>query len=70
MSATIRYLRMKELPNITGKSRTQIYELIRKGEFIPPTILGPRTTGYRSDLLEAWLESRPFTGSRKGGLNA
>ena len=61
------YYRMKALPGITGVSRAQLYGLIKRGEFVPSTQLSTKCVGFRSDLVQAWMESRPFR-TTKGGL--
>jgi predicted DNA-binding transcriptional regulator AlpA len=60
---------MKELPSIVGLSRAKIYELIKTGDFPPATELTPFRSAHRSDLVEKWIEERPFVASKKGGLS-
>lgn len=63
-----RYIRMKELVKITSISRAGLYQLIKRGDFIPPTRLSEKIIGFRSDLVENWMKTRPFDGTRKGGI--
>jgi predicted DNA-binding transcriptional regulator AlpA len=65
----LRLIKMKELPSIVGIGRTTIYELIAAGEFVPPVQLTPTTCAWRSDLIEKWINERPFVASKKGGIS-
>ncbi len=60
--ATPRIIRFLELSRTTGLARTSIYRLIKTGEFPAPLKLGERASGWRSDEVAAWVESR-----RRGG---
>lgn len=64
------YIRMKQLPSVVGMSRSKIYDLISKGEFIPAAKLSERCVGYRSDLVEDWIRSRQFTDNHRSGVAA
>jgi prophage regulatory protein len=55
----LRILRRPEVEAITGLRRTRLDELERKGEFPKRVRISERATGWRSDELDAWVESRP-----------
>jgi predicted DNA-binding transcriptional regulator AlpA len=59
----LRYVRMREILQRTGLSRTTIWRLARKGKFVPfYPLTGCRAIGVRSDEFERWLESRNCIG--------
>ena len=71
MNVAFRYYRMRDLPEIVGLCKAQIYVLIKQGLFPPGVKLGGgRSVGFRSDMVQAWLESQSFTDSRNGGIAA
>lgn len=51
-------LRLPEVKNITGLSRSSIYSFIQKRTFPAPVKLGERAVGWRSADIQAWLDSR------------
>lgn len=53
-----RIWRMKNLPEYTGLPRSTLYDLIKKGKFPKPHKLGPRTVGWDSLEVQAWIDSR------------
>ncbi len=55
----IRILRRPEVESKTGLRRTRLDELERKGEFPKRVRISDRATGWRSDEIDAWIESRP-----------
>lgn len=61
----LRLIPMKELPAIVGLSRAKIYEMMKSGEFPPASFLTPFRSAHRSDLIEQWINDRPFVASRK-----
>lgn len=51
--ADIHLIRLKEVLRICGKSRTSIYEAIRKGTFPGPVRLQGRSSGWvKSEVLQ------------------
>jgi prophage regulatory protein len=60
-----RLLRVGEVTEMTGLSRTTIWRRERKGEFPQRVKLGPQAVGWRADEIEEWIESRPR--ARVGG---
>ena len=57
-SATRRLLRLPEVKEKVGLSRTAIYKLIAAGAFPRQISIGPRTVAWSQDDLEAWIEER------------
>ena len=53
-----RILRLPEVVEVTGLSRSSIYRLIGIHEFPRQRRLGPRSSGWRLSDVERWLESR------------
>ena len=53
-----RYLRMAEVVNKTGVSRSTIYELMGKEEFPLARRLTSRTVGWDEAEIEAWMAAR------------
>jgi len=64
MAQTI--LRLPAVQERTGLSRSTIYLRIKEGSFPKQVNLGARAVGWRSDLIESWIQSR-IDASRKGG---
>jgi prophage regulatory protein len=56
---TLRILRTPDVLNITGLSRAQIERLEKRGEFPARVKISKRASGWRSDEVAAWIESRP-----------
>ena len=40
----------------TGYGRTQLQEMIKRGEFEPPMKIGPRRVGWFEDVVRAWQD--------------
>jgi prophage regulatory protein len=62
-----RIVRRRELPQFVGLQRTQIDELIKRGEFPKPVPLSDtgRAVGWIEDELAAWQRQR--LAKRDGG---
>lgn len=54
--------RPRELPTITGLSKTTCWRLERAGDFPHRIQLSAGAVGYRTDELLAWVESRQVVG--------
>ena len=54
-------LRINEVREATGLSRTTIWRLERQpnGDFPKRLRLGPNSVGWSADEIKDWLESRP-----------
>lgn len=58
-----RIIRLPELLEITGASRSTLYRWIREGCFPPPVRLGPNSTGWPQSQVREWLDSlQPVSG--------
>ena len=53
-----RFLRLKKVTEQTGYGRTSIYDKIKAGQNPKPYPLGPRSVGWLSTEVDAWIESR------------
>ena len=53
-----RLLRLPEVKEKVGLSRTAIYKLIAEGQFPRQVCIIPRTVAWCQDDLEAWIEQR------------
>ena len=55
------YTQLIKLPEVmtrTSKSRSAIYQSIKDGTFPKQVNLGPRSVGWISDEVDAWIQSR------------
>lgn len=50
--------RRRQVETRVGLSRSTIYDLIAKGLFPRPVQIGARSVGWRSDEIDAWIESQ------------
>ncbi len=55
----MKVLSQQEVTKQTGLSRVTIWRYERAGHFPKRLKLGPNRVGYRSDEVDAWIESRP-----------
>lgn len=51
-------IRPRELQRLTGLSKTSIWRLAKKGEFVPKIRLTNNSIGYRRTDIERWVEER------------
>ena len=56
-----RALKLKEVLGLVSLSSATVYRMMSRGEFPRPVRIGVRATGWRSDEVEEWLASRPYT---------
>ena len=54
----IKVLRLPEVRNRTGLSKSSIYLHIKQGSFPRPIPLGVRSVGWLEGDVESWLEQR------------
>lgn len=54
----MKMLRMKNVLEITGLSRSTVYESIKQGNFPKQIKLGVKAVGWTSDSINEWLESK------------
>ena len=57
----MKILRRPEVVRLVGVSQATLYRLISRGMFPRPVRVSTRLTGWRSDEVEDWLVSRPYT---------
>ena len=62
-----RALKLKEVLGLVSLSRATVYRMMSRGEFPRPVRIGVRATGWRSDEVEEWLASRPYTAPESPG---
>ena len=53
-----KYLRIKQVAELTGLSRATIYNMEKAGTFLKKTPLGARAVAWRESEIAAWMESR------------
>jgi prophage regulatory protein len=67
MAEQLRYfLRLKQVQIFTGRSRSWIYEAIRRGEFPAPISIGARSVAWTEQSIAEW-QARCIEQSRKAG---
>lgn len=69
MDHAVSVLRLPQVRQVTGLSRSTIYAAIKSGLFPPPFRLGPRAVGFSSAAIEAWLAAR-VAGKTDGDIRA
>ena len=60
----IRLLRLPEVMQMTGLSRTTIYRLMRIHLFPDRVLIGARAVAWRETDILGWMEDRPLASSR------
>lgn len=51
-------LRKPQVVALTGRSYTSLRRDIKRGTFPRPVQIGPRSIGWRSEEVQAWLDAR------------
>lgn len=54
----MRVMKLNEVINTTGLSRSSIYAYMAKGGFPKPIQLGPRAVAWVEDEVQGWLQVR------------
>lgn len=54
----LRVLRLEEVKQIVGVSRSTIYSWMKDGHFPESVSLGPRSVGWLSSDISAWIQHR------------
>ena len=54
-----RLIRLPEVLNLCGLSRSAVYEMIPKDEFPRPVRIGARSVGRRQSEIQHWMAARP-----------
>ena len=62
-----RLLRRKEVENRTGKSRSAIYDDIKKGTFPAPVPIGGKSVAWLESDIEEWIAGRIAARNAKRG---
>ena len=62
-----RVLRLKDVEEATGLSRSSIYALQQRGIFPQSIRIGPKATGWYEDEVQNYIETRPRTGRERTG---
>lgn len=62
-----RLIRRREVEQLTGLKKSQIYALMRKGLFPRPIRIGERAVAWTERALVSWQESRPAGGGLESG---
>ncbi|MCE7611110.1 AlpA family transcriptional regulator [Vibrio fluvialis] len=62
-------IRLPEVIDKTGLSRSTIYLRMSKGEFPPSVSLGERAVGWVYSDIEQWLGERIKASKKVGGMN-
>ncbi len=57
--------RLPSALDLTGLCRTSAYDLLKKGQFPEPVMLGKRAVGWRESDLMDWIASRQTRTSYK-----
>lgn len=55
-----RILRLNEVIQLTGLSRSSIYSFMAQGSFPTPIKLGARAVGWNEGKILEWLSQRPY----------
>ena len=58
-----KHLRRPAVQDLTGLSRSTIYDLMAKGEFPRPVRLTAKAVAWPESLIADWLAQRPTTGA-------
>ena len=59
----MRILRIKQVIDKTGLSRSTIYALIARGDFVKSIAIGVRAIGFVEEEVDTWIKQR-VTASR------
>ena len=51
-------LRRPQVEEVTGLSRSTIYNLMKQGSFPAPIPLGPRSRGWLNGEIQSWIDER------------
>lgn len=52
----VRFIRLKEVMSMCGKSRSSVYDAMRRGEFPKAVKLGGRSTAWVKSEIDAWIQ--------------
>ena len=57
--ASERLIRLRQVIEMTGRSRTAIYDDISHGKFPRPVKIGPRASAWKLSAIWSWMEALP-----------
>jgi prophage regulatory protein len=60
MNWSTRLIRLPDVLQLTGLSRSSVYRLEKEGRFVSRVRLGERATAWRFEEVKAWIEARPL----------
>lgn len=61
-------LRLPEVCSVIGVRRSALYTMLRFGEFPPPIRVSRQCIGWKSSVVQSWIDSRPIAEAhRRGG---
>ncbi|MEF9926454.1 MAG: AlpA family transcriptional regulator [Massilia sp.] len=63
-------LRINAVKELTGLGRSSIYDKIKRNEFPPPILLGPRAVGWLFSDLDTWLNAQAASSPRHNAWRA
>ena len=52
-------LRLNDILRLMGISRSELYRMMKSGEFPRPLKIGERAVAWRRSVYEDWISSRP-----------
>lgn len=52
-------LRMNQVETATGLKKSALYQRMKEGSFPAAVRLGPKSVAWRSNEVQAWIDSRP-----------
>jgi prophage regulatory protein len=67
LKVTDRFLRLPEVKDTVGLSRSTIYQHIEDGTFPKPISLGARAVGWLQSDIEKWVQNRVESGADELG---
>jgi prophage regulatory protein len=62
---TLSLLRLPRVKERVGFGKSQIYKLIRRGEFPAPARIGKRSVAWSAQAIDAWIRERIAAGAGK-----
>ncbi len=62
-------IRLSQVRELTGLSKSSIYSFISKGQFPKSISLGSRSVGWKEKDVFDWIDNKADASNKKGGLN-
>lgn len=54
-----RLIRLRQVIEMTGRSRTAVYDDISRGKFPRPVKIGPRASAWKLSAIRSWMDALP-----------